>query len=172
MGKDIQEFSSLIKDLTSNEVVQNMKNFRQHYDTNCYEHCKKVAFYSYLICKKYGLDYRAVARAAFLHDLFLYDWRSKENRDNNWHAFSHPRISLDNAKQITDLNLKEQEIILKHMWPLTIIFPKYKETYIVSLVDKYCALEESFEHYKKNRKLQKFYRYSYLFFGLLIFRII
>ena len=40
-----------------------MQNFRQHYDTSCYEHCENVAYYSYLICKKLNLDYISVARA-------------------------------------------------------------------------------------------------------------
>ena len=42
-----------------------MKGFVQHYSTSCYEHCYKVAFLSYLICKKFHLDYMAAARAGF-----------------------------------------------------------------------------------------------------------
>ncbi len=164
----VSEFESIIADLVSNETVQKMNNFRQHYDTSCFEHCKNVAFYSYLICKKYGLDYKSAARAGMLHDLFLYDWRKKDNNRKGFHAFRHPRISLNNASKLFILNNKEQDIILKHMWPITIVLPKYKESYIITLVDKYCALQESFNAYKSKRKLQVLYRYAYVFLSLFI----
>lgn len=40
------------------------------------------------------------------------------------------------------MNEIEIDIIKKHMWPLTIVLPKYKEALVVMLVDKYCALME------------------------------
>ena len=61
-----EEFENVIKDLTINPTVQKMKEFRQHYNTSCYEHCLNVAFYSYLIAKKLNLDYKAIARGAML----------------------------------------------------------------------------------------------------------
>lgn len=56
MKKDevmIDEFNLIITDIINNDTVNLMKNFRQHYDTSCFEHCKNVAFYSYLICRKF-----------------------------------------------------------------------------------------------------------------------
>lgn len=73
-----EEFENIIKDLTSNPTVQKMNEFKQHYSTSCYDHCLNVAFYSYMIAKKLGLNYKAVARGAMLHDLFLYDWRNSK----------------------------------------------------------------------------------------------
>ena len=162
MNEENQEFSILIQDLVNNSTVLKMKEFRQHYDTSCYEHCFKVAYYSYFICKKYGLDYKAAARAGMLHDLFLYDWRVKQPGRKRLHGFRHPRIALENSLQLFDLSKKEQDIILKHMWPLTIKFPSYKESYIVSFVDKYCALTETFAHYKESFRLKRLYRLAYL----------
>jgi uncharacterized protein len=60
---DTNEFDLIIQDMVSNETVQQMKNYKQHYDTSCFEHCKNVAYYSYIICKKLHLDYISVARA-------------------------------------------------------------------------------------------------------------
>ena len=77
-----------------------------------------------------------------IHDLFLYDWRVRQPDRKGLHAFRHPRVALNNALKIFELSKKEQDIILKHMWPLTVIFPRYKESYIVTLVDKYCATYE------------------------------
>ena len=145
-----EEFQTIIKELITNETVQQMKNYKQHYETTCFEHCYTAAYYCYLICKKYHLDYRSATRAAMLHDLFLYDWR-KSQRDveiEGLHAFVHPKIALQNASKIFDLNDKEKDIIVKHMWPLTLPFPKYRESFIITLVDKYSALHESFIHYK------------------------
>ncbi len=148
---DKSEFELIIKDIIENETVQQMKNYRQHYDTSCFEHCLDVSFVSYKICKKMNLDYRAVARGAMLHDLFLYDWRYRQEERKGLHAFTHPRTALENAQKLFDLSKKEQDIILKHMWPLTIIPPKYVESFIVTFVDKYSTLKESFKHYFKRK---------------------
>ena len=69
------EFFNIINEIISNDTVKKMKNYRQHCDTSCYEHCIHVAYYSYYIAKKFGLNYVSTARAAMMHDLFLYDWR-------------------------------------------------------------------------------------------------
>lgn len=167
MENDI-EFESIISDLVSNSTVQEMKNFKQHYNTNCFDHCKNVAYYSYLICKKYNLDYKAVARAGMLHDLFLYDWRKKQNGRKGLHAYTHPKTALENAQKLFSLTKKEQDIILKHMWPVTLSIPRYKESFIITFVDKYCAIQESFEAYKTKKKLQYIYRYSYVFLSMFI----
>lgn len=165
------EFRSIIKDIVENDTVQQMRNFRQHYDTSCFEHCYKVALYNYIICKKLNLDYISAARAGMLHDLFLYDWRIREPGRKRFHAFHHPRIALNNSLKIFGLNEKEQDIILKHMWPITVIPPKSMEAFITTLVDKYCALSESYVHYKQNRKLNLVYRYAYVFLSFLVIKI-
>ena len=164
------EFYFLIEDLISNETVQKMKEFRQHYDTSTYEHCYNVSFISYKICKKLRLDYKAAARAGMLHDLFLYDWRnsSKELNLERKHAFIHPKIALENASKLFDLTKKEKDIIIKHMWPVTIRFPKYPESFIVTFVDKYSAIKESYDFYISYLEKKKLYRYAYIFLSLLI----
>lgn len=172
LTKDIEEFNMIIYDLANHPTVQKMKLYRQHYDTNCFDHCYNVAFYSYLICKKLNLDYISVSRAGMLHDLFLYDWRKKQPEHKRFHGFRHPRIALNNASKLFDLNEKEKDIILKHMWPITIIPPKYIEVYIITLTDKYCALEESYNHYFNYFKKRKLFRYAYIFLCLVFFRIV
>ena len=172
LTKDTEEFNMIIYDLANHPTVQKMKLYRQHYDTNCFDHCYNVAFYSYLICKKLNLDYISVSRAGMLHDLFLYDWRKKQPEHKRFHGFRHPRIALNNASKLFDLNEKEKDIILKHMWPITIIPPKYIEGYIITLTDKYCALEESYNHYFNYFKKRKLFRYAYIFLCLVFFRIV
>ena len=41
------------------------------------------------------LDYVSVARAGMLHDLFLYDWRKRENGRKGLHAFTHPKSAYE-----------------------------------------------------------------------------
>ncbi len=94
--------------------------------------------------KKLNLDARAAARGGLLHDLFYYDWRTTKF-DVGSHAYIHPRVALRNAQKITKLTPKEEDIILKHMWGLTLARPKYKESVIVSLVDDYAAAHEFME---------------------------
>ena len=68
------EYYYYVQDLINEEPVVQMKQYLQHGTTTTFEHCLNVSYYNYLICKKFGLDARAGARAGLLHDLFLYDW--------------------------------------------------------------------------------------------------
>ena len=103
-----------------------MKEFNQHCDTYCFEHCLKVAYYTYFLCKKFHLDYISATRGAMLHDLFLYDWHTPRalRSIKSLHAFAHPKIALKNAKNIFDLNEIEADVIVHHMWPVTISLTK------------------------------------------------
>ena len=62
------EFFNIINEIISNDTVKKMKNYRQHCDTSCYEHCIHVAYYSYYIAKKFGLNYVSTARAAMISE--------------------------------------------------------------------------------------------------------
>lgn len=172
--ENMKEFLNIINDLINNETVQQMKNYRQHYNTSCYDHCIEVAYWSYLFCKKYNLDYAAVARAGVLHDLFLYDWRHSRKNLGGLHAFIHPKIALKNSLELFDLTPKEQDIILKHMWPVTFFqFPKYKESFIITFFDKLSALKSFKEYFQSAIMQKKIIRYAYIFFAFTIiqFRI-
>ena len=108
-----EEFILLIKDLLENNLVQEMKNYRQHYNTSCFDHCLEASYYSYLICKKFKLDYASAARASMLHDLFLYDWRKRQDGRKGLHAFTHPRTALENS--LKHFNLNKKEILLSYL---------------------------------------------------------
>lgn len=157
-----EEFKNIISPIINNETVQEMKNYRQHYETSCYDHCLQASYYCYLICKKYKLDYKSATRAAMLHDLFLYDWRVRQPDRKGLHAFTHGKTACENACKLFDLNEKEKDIILKHMWPVTIAFPKSFEGFVLTFVDKYCALSESAEVLKTRLFSKKAFRYAYM----------
>ena len=170
----LTEFFDIIKDIISNDTVKQMKHFRQHCNTSCYKHCMQVAYFTYISCKALKLDYISATRAAMLHDLFLYDWR-KKYRDiqlPGLHAFVHPQIALKNAIKIFDLNDLEKDIILKHMWPVTFSLPRYRESYIVTIMDKYSACLETYLYIQSKLKRKTFYRYAYIFLSVIFFRLI
>lgn len=154
---DKKEFQEIIKDIIENSSFVSLKEHTQHMESSRYEHCYAVAYYTYLISKKIGLDYISATRGAMLHDFYFYDWRKKGvEGQKRFHAYRHPRIALNNANENFELNDVEKDIILKHMWPLTLKLPKYSESYIVTLVDKYCATREFFL-YLKYRRCEKFF---------------
>ena len=167
INKD-QEFLEIIDELIKNDTVLQMKNYKQHYDTTCFDHCLTVSYYCYLICKKYKLDYKSAARAGMLHDLFLYDWRVRQPDRKGLHAFTHGKTACENASKLFDLNDKEKDMILKHMWPLTLYFPNSFEGLILTFVDKYCALSESLEILKLRMFKNKGFRFTYALLSLLI----
>lgn len=142
-----KEFLDIVGPIINHEEVQKMKQFNQHSNTTCFDHCMQVSYYCYLIGKKLNLDYVSLARAAMLHDFFLYDWRERQRHRVkgffNQHAFLHGKIAYRKARRYFDLNKREKDIIENHMWPVTVFLPRYKETYVIMLVDKYCAMGET-----------------------------
>ena len=136
-----QEYVSYIEDLMYTKDVQSLGKFKQHHYSTRLEHSISVSYLSYRLAKKWNGNARSTARAGLLHDLFFYDWRT-EKMDGGSHAYVHPRVAVKNAEKLTELSELEKDIIIKHMWLATIAPPKYKESYIVTLVDKYCAAHE------------------------------
>lgn len=89
------------------------------------------------------INEKSLIRGALLHDYFLYDWHKSEHR---LHGFFHAKRALKNAESDFKLNDIEKNIIKRHMFPLNICPPKYRESWIVCLADKLCAVEEFFKY--------------------------
>jgi len=140
--KLVIEYQECIKDLIDTDIVQSMSQYIQHGDVTCLDHCKKVSWKSYKISKRLKLDYRSAARGGLLHDFFLYDWHIPGSHVG-FHGFRHSKTSLENALKHFDLNHKERDIIVKHMWPLNIVPPRFLESVVVTLVDKYYSSIET-----------------------------
>lgn len=142
---DDANYIAEVRDILENKAFLSMKEYVQHGTTSCLAHCIAVSYLSYKACEKYGLNSRAAARAGLLHDMFLYDWHShKAEKGEGLHGFSHPQRALQNAEREFELTNLEREIIVKHMWPLTLMPPKHKEAYVVLCYDKVCSLRETF----------------------------
>lgn len=141
--REDDEYIACVLDILENSVFEQMENYYQHGHTTCKEHCIRVSYMSYKICRKRNWDYRIAARAALLHDLFLYDWHTHSKETGEYfHGFTHPRVAMNNADRYFDISEAEKNIILRHMWPLTPIPPKSREGFAIVYADKYCSLSE------------------------------
>lgn len=141
--KDNNEFDNIIKKYIENDHVKCLENI-PHHDSNRLNHCLKVSRTSYNICKKFNLNYKSAAKAGLLHDLY-YNRISEMNLfSDKFKLFSneHPKDAVENADKLFGLNDLEKNIILSHMWPISKYVPKYKESFIVSMVDKYYSFKE------------------------------
>jgi uncharacterized membrane protein len=147
------EYNNIVDDILDHEVFKQLQNFF-HHNSSIYEHAKVVSYVSYKICKLLNLDYRSAARGGLLHDFFLYDWRNHHEPDlakEKYHGLEHPKIALDNSMKHFELNDIEKDIIVKHMWPLTFVPPKYQESFVVTFADKYVSSREFIDEFKKKQ---------------------
>lgn len=130
-----------VGDILVHPDVQSMDRYPHHGSVTCFEHSFCVSYYSYLLADHLGLDKVSTARGGLLHDFYLYDWHKKENR-KGLHGFTHAKLSLANSQSRFTLVPMEEDIILKHMWPLQPRLPSYLESYLVCMVDKFISLIE------------------------------
>lgn len=140
-----EEYIAAIEDLLASEEVRSMEKYTQHGGTTCLRHSINVSYLAYRYCKQQGWDAVSAARGGLLHDLFLYDWHDYQRKPGErLHGFEHPRKALENASRLFTLNETERDVIVRHMFPLTLTPPKTKEAYSVTMFDKYCSLMETF----------------------------
>ena len=157
-GKLYDEYMELVADIILSPEIQRLENYDQHMGTSRLMHSINVSYDSYVLARFLGWNAEAAARAGLMHDMFYYNFRDVGYTARE-HCREHPRIALENASRRFELTELEKDIIRAHMWLTTRTWPRYKESYLVTLVDKYCALEEFFRglrrkiHKRKRRSL-------------------
>ncbi len=145
--ENYDEFCLIVRDLMDDPQFLALRAMDQHSKTsNRLNHSIYVAYLSFLFCRHMGYDHVAAARAGLLHDFHFGD-----EADGMKRLWRHPHQALENAKKLAPLSALEQDIIVKHMWPLTRPLPRHKETLVVSMADKLCALMEFSRLYKLMR---------------------
>lgn len=133
----------VVADLLDTDEVQALKDFTHHKMTTRFQHSLNVSYYNYRLCRLFRLDAESAARAGLLHDLYHYDTAEYSgSKPVIRHSSYHPMVALERAAQLLSLNARERDMIENHMWPVTSARPRYAETYIITLVDKYCAVLE------------------------------
>ena len=146
-AKDLKgnSYYDCVSDIIESRQIQELKSITHHVSTTRFQHCINVSYYSYIVCRKLSLNARSAARAGLMHDLFYYDrkkYNSSRSKGQASHSKNHAMQASANAAEITDITRLERDMIEKHMWPMTRPRPSYKETYIITVIDKYCAVLE------------------------------
>ena len=137
--KNMNEFYTIIEEYSTHPKVLEMKDYI-HHGIKRYDHCFRVAKYTYIITKKLHLNYHSATKAAMLHDFYTDELL---NEPNSWKRFSnHPKIAILNSKKYFHLTELEEDIIGTHMFPITIKPPKYLESWLVDIIDDSVSIYE------------------------------
>ncbi len=143
-----KDYFECVKDLLRDRNVLRLREFAHHSGTTRFQHSLNVSYYNFRLCRFFRLDAKAGARAGLLHDLFFYDRQEHERvQGEGWHGVGHPKIAFFNACDLFSINQVEGDMIVNHMWPLSPRLPRYRETYVITLVDKFCAVAEVMTHF-------------------------
>lgn len=140
------------KDISS-DIVNSSKfkslDLDYHHGLTRYKHIIHVARGTYYISKFLKLDYVSATRGALLHDYF----NESEYLDIKGlnKPKIHPFLALNNSLKEYNLNIKEKNIIISHMYPIGLIKPEYVESWIVTFVDKSVATYEYINYKFKDK---------------------
>lgn len=144
-----QEFDLLIKDIINNPNFRELDN-EMHHGISRYRHSYRVAEGVYKLTKKLHFNYKEATRAALLHD-FYFNYQLEENGEAK-NLVEHPNMALLNASKYYELSELQKNMIASHMFPLSKVLPKYKESICITIVDKVVAIYEQ-QRYKVGMKL-------------------
>ena len=144
-----EAYIAIVSPLLAEPGIQKLGDFVQHSDITLLMHVRAVSWMTYTFCKTLGWDHVAAARAGILHDYVTYDWHVPDP-SHRLHGFRHPGFAVTNSRKITELSALEENMIRRHMWPLTVVPPKYKEAWALTLVDKVLATRETLRKYQKH----------------------
>ncbi len=139
------EFKSYVKGILEHSEFQKRKNYHHHENRSVYTHSLMVSWKSYKIARFFHLNKKNVAIAGLLHDFYYKDWQlNKEKKPFlKSHGFIHPKEALENSKKYFPklMNKRIENSIVRHMFPLTLIPPRYYEGWIITMVDKWVSME-------------------------------
>lgn len=152
---------TIVENVLLNGEFQKRKLFLHHHNMSVWDHSILVSFNSYLVGRYFHADLKVCAIAGLLHDFYSQAWLSTpelENLENGkytislkekkplfkMHGFVHARDAAENyVKYFPELeNKKITNSIKRHMFPLNIIPPRYKEGFIITMIDKWNSVHE------------------------------
>lgn len=168
MRNDIS-FETISKDILSNKKFQKI-SYEKHHGITRMDHTLRVSKYVYQVSKKLNLDYESATRAALLHDFFTDE--EYGNVKGLIKGVVHPDIAFINALGEFELNAIEENAIKAHMFPLNKTLPKYKESWVLTVVDKTVALYECFMYKFSYTKLTSKIRSRLDFATIFLFYLI
>ena len=140
-------FDNIALDIIKTNKFNELKN-ESHHGLTRYMHVLRVSKFTYNITKFLKMDYVSATRAALLHDYYtssdLHDITEVKKLNK------HPKVASNNALNDFNLNKREINAIESHMFPLGKVLPKYKESWVLTTVDKGVAAYEMTKYKWKN----------------------
>lgn len=142
----MSEYYEIVNEILNHEEFIKRKNYMHHGKISVYDHSLKVSIMAYKISKKLKIgDYKKAAIGGLLHDFYYKPWQNDKTKKPLFkkHGFTHASEALENSKKYFPnyIDEKTSNIILRHMFPLNIIPPKYKESWVVTIADKIVSME-------------------------------
>lgn len=145
---DYSEWNEIVGPIITNSEYLRRKEFRHHGDITVYTHSISVSKCAYRISKYLHLNYKDAAIAGVLHDFYTTPWQDVVIKQPffKMHAFTHARVALENSQKYFGefLNKKIENAILRHMFPLNIVPPKYLVGIIITIADKVVSFKALF----------------------------
>lgn len=139
-----KEYLDIVNKILTNKEFLKRKKYMHHGKKTVYEHSLEVSYLSYKVAKKIKFNYKETAIGGLLHDFYYEDWHKVKYQKNIFkkHGFIHAKEALENSKIHFNniLTKRIENIILRHMFPLNIVPPRYKEAWLVSIIDKIVSL--------------------------------
>ncbi len=138
-------FGKIVKDLLDSEYLKRLESYPSHRFSSKTkrgrnrrrDHCVRVGYLSFCLCKLLGGDARICARAGILHDVG-YDYRYVHKPLSQ--IFGHPRKGAAIAKKMGE-DPRVVEAIRTHMFPVGGV-PRNREAFIIWMADKLDAFFE------------------------------
>lgn len=139
------EYYKIVNKILNHPEFQKRKQYAHHGNISVFDHSLAVSKVSYYLAKKLKKDYKIAAVGGLLHDFYYNPWQGvKEKRPFlKKHGFVHAQEAHDNALKYFPeyMNNRVENVILRHMFPVNKIPPKYIEGWIVTIADKYVSCE-------------------------------
>jgi len=133
-----KKYRQIADPIIDHPEYKKLKRESHHLMCTRYDHCLSVSHYTYHLAKMLKMDVESATRAALLHDFF----RNPKSGHGTKSLFTHGELALKNARKHFDVNEKEANIIASHMFPTCAKAPLYKESWLVTLVDKFVSIME------------------------------
>ena len=138
--KNQENFNLIVNDINKNVKFNKLK-LELHHGITRYDPSMRVAKWTYKVGKILKLKkINETTRAALLHDFFINEDLKGQSAIKKLNT--HPKMALENSLKYYTLTDLQKDIIETHMFPCTLNLPKYKESWLVSLVDKIVSIYE------------------------------
>ncbi len=154
-----ENWFSIVKPILLSDEFQKRLKFKHHHKSVFY-HSVLVSYNAYKFSFNKKCDSKNCAIAGLLHDFYPFPWQYSSDLEHmdpiylehlkikkplfKKHGFTHAKESLENIHKYYPmyLNKRVENAVLRHMFPLNIVPPKYAEGWIVTLEDKLVSIKE------------------------------